>query len=140
MVSRNSHSILYVEDEENDAMLMMLAFKRAGLTCALRIATDGKEALACLLGEGAVADGSGAPLPAVVLLDLNLPRLTGFEVLTRIRQESRLQDLPVIIFTSSSEAIDCDKAVALGATEFKVKPQSIDGFVDIARELAAFCA
>ena len=126
--------VLYVEDEENDVVLMRLAFKRAGVAHPLRIASDGKEALEYLSAVNRSADFIDRS-PCLVLLDLNLPRVSGFEVLQRARQMLVFKELPIIIFSSSAELSDKERARELGATDYIVKPTSVGGFVNVANEL-----
>jgi CheY-like chemotaxis protein len=127
--------VLYVEDEENDALLVKLAFRQAGVGCPVRIVADGREALDYLLGCGSFADREQHPLPWLVLLDLNLPKVSGFEVLERARQEPELTALPIVIFTSSGQETDREQARNLGATDYFIKPHSIPGVAEIARKL-----
>jgi CheY-like chemotaxis protein len=118
--------VLYVEDEDNDVFLLKLAFRKAGATHPLQIATDGRQAVDYLLGSGPFAVRSEFPLPCLVLLDLNLPQMDGFSVLQFIRADHRLKDLPVVIFTSSEQQSDKDRARKLGATDYVVKPSKVD--------------
>ena len=105
--------ILIVEDSQDDLELMRLALRRAKVTTELRAARDGVEALEFLrTGE----------LPHVVLLDLRMPRLDGFQVLDRIRRDARTATLPVVILSSSDEQGDIQRAYALGANSFVCKP------------------
>src|SRR6185437_6877170 len=92
---------LYVEDEEDDKFFMRRAFARAGCDCGLCCAGDGYEAQAYLKGEGSFADRQQFPLPSVVILDLNMPGLSGFDVPQWVRQQPQFVDLPVVIFSSS---------------------------------------
>ena len=127
--------MLYVEDEENDALFMRRAFKSAGLGSALRLVEDGRSALDYLSGAGAYGDRDQYPVPAVVLLDLNLPGLTGFDVLEWIRNHPDYAATPVVVFSSSSEDEDRQKARELGANEFVEKPRSAMRFADVVRGL-----
>jgi CheY-like chemotaxis protein len=127
--------VLYVEDEESDRMFMELAFRKAGMDEALRMVVDGREAMAYLGGSGDYADRGRHPMPAVVLLDLNLPLASGFEVLRWMKGHPELASLPVVMFTSSARETDKATAVELGAKEYLVKPQLMGGFVEVARGL-----
>lgn len=122
--------LLYVEDEENDVFLVQIALERAGVRHPLELAANGPEALDYL--ARAV---SARRLPALVLLDLNLPNMHGFEVLKRIRHSLELQTVPVLIFSSSDQESDRSRAAALGAVDYLVKPSNVDGFVEVARRL-----
>jgi len=113
--------ILIVEDREDDILLIRKAFARASLTNPIQIARDGEEAIAYLTGEGKYANRAEYPLPILVLLDLKLPGVDGFEVLSWIRQQSGIRGLPVIVLTSSTEIRDVNRAYTLGANSFFVK-------------------
>ena len=127
--------VLYVEDEENDRILMQLAFEKAGLETALRMVSHGQEAIDFLSGSGPFRQRELYPLPAVVLLDLNLPGMPGFEVLKWIRRHPAHRELPVVVFTSSAREEDRDRARELGANEFVQKPLMPSGFQTMARRL-----
>ncbi len=116
--------ILYVEDEPNDVFFLELAFKRAGIKSPLRIAPDGQQAEAYLLGEGEYADRKKHPLPRLVILDINLPLKNGIEVLETIRGHPALRSLPVIILSSSAHDSEVQRAELLGIESYKVKPSN----------------
>lgn len=128
--------VLYVEDEETDRMLMRLAFRKAGLETALRMVNDGQAAIDYLSGAGPYGERGEHLLPAVVLLDLNLPEVHGFEVLKWIREQPAHSALPVVVFTSSAREEDRQQAEVLGATEFLQKPGMPGGFQEVARKLS----
>ena len=117
-------TVLYVEDEESDVLLMELAFRRAGLGQALQAVGNGQEAIDYLSGSGAYADRAQHPLPRVVLLDLNLPLISGFEVLRWLKGQPGLGNLPAVVFTSSSREEDRLRALGLGASDYVEKPNS----------------
>jgi CheY-like chemotaxis protein len=127
--------ILYVEDEESDRILMELAFARQGLGKAIRLVSHGQAAIDYLSGDGPYANRESFPLPAVVLLDLNLPEVHGFDVLHWVRSSPEHQKLPVVIFTSSPRDDDRRRAQVLGATDFVQKPNSPAVFQDVVRSL-----
>lgn len=116
--------VLYVEDEEDDVFFLREAFRRARVGADLRASGDGREAIRYLSGEAPFDDRAQHPVPDLVLLDLNLPLLSGFEVLSWLRQNPMLSKLPVIVFSSSSFEDDLRKAYALGADGYLVKPSS----------------
>lgn len=126
--------ILYVEDEENDVLFMRRAIVRAGLGIELLTASDGDKAIACL--ASATAFGSPAA-PDLVLLDLNLPAISGFEVLEWIRSQPALKILPVIVLSSSGRADDVTRARLLGADDYFIKPSSPSRLAEIATALWA---
>jgi CheY-like chemotaxis protein len=117
-------TVLYVEDEESDILFMRRAFERAGLGQALRAVVNGRQAIDYLAGNGDYADRGEYPFPAVVLLDLNLPVMSGFEVLKWARGRPESQALPIIVFSSSSRHEDKDLARYLGANDYVEKPNS----------------
>jgi len=130
-----SFTILYAEDEENDIVFLELAFKRAGSPHTLQAVPDGEEAIEYLGGEGAFADRTRHPLPALVLLDINMPKQTGLEVLEWIRQQSRFKSLPVLILTSSTRPGDMEDARRLGADDYLLKPSDPLQLVELVKSL-----
>jgi CheY-like chemotaxis protein len=122
----NPRIILLVEDDEDDAFFMRRALTKAQINLPLHIAVNGQEALDYLGGVGKFGDRSEYPLPAIVFLDLKLPYVHGFEVLKWIRSQPPLNDVPVIILTSSPEPRDREKALQLGAKAYLVKPPTRD--------------
>lgn len=127
--------VLYVEDEESDRLLMQFAFQKVGLEPALLMVNHGQAAIDYLSGAGIYAERMNYPLPSVVLLDLNLPEVHGFEVLKWIRGQAALSGLPVVVFTSSSREEDKRLAKLLGATDYVHKPVAPSGFQEVARKL-----
>ncbi len=135
----NAPVILYVEDEESDVLLLRLALKRSGLPCLLRLAVDGVEAIDYLAGTGPFADRSQNPLPCAVLLDLKLPRKSGFEVLEWIRRQPALAALPVVIYTSSTSDADRDRARELCALDYTVKMSDVNAIAEWLRRIGRLC-
>lgn len=132
-----SQTILLVEDDSNDVLLLQRAFRRAGLVHLLQVATDGDQAVAYLGGEGQFADRQKYPLPALILLDLKLPRRSGLEVLEWLRgQVNEIKTLPVIVLTSSRLSEDVDRAYGLGANSYMAKPSgNYDGLAEMVKNL-----
>jgi CheY-like chemotaxis protein len=125
--------LLLVEDDENDALLIRRAFERAHLLNPLEVVTDGAAATAYLSSRaGAGPDG---PAPALVLLDLNLPRQSGMEVLAWIRQHAEFSTLPVVILTGSRETEDLAQAYDLGANGYLTKPVDFVQLLELVRQL-----
>ena len=124
--------ILLVEDNPHDVKLTERAFARCQLANRLRVARDGHEALEALHGE------SAGPLPALVLLDLKLPRIDGLEVLRRIRADSRTQAVPVVILTSSREQDDVAAGYRGGANSYIRKPVRFDRFAEAVAQLGMY--
>ncbi|WP_375769763.1 response regulator [Archangium gephyra] len=131
-------SILLVEDNPDDVDLTRRAFQRAGLTQPLDVVEDGLEALDYLFARGAHAHRAQEPLPALVLLDLKLPRLDGHEVLRQIRANPRTRFLPVVILTSSDEEKDLVDSYSQGCNSYVRKPVSYNEFVEAARQLGVY--
>ena len=102
--------ILLAEDDDNDVLLIQSAFKGAGILTPIYVVRDGDEVIAYLKGVGKYANRADYPLPSVLLLDLKMPRKTGFEVLQWIRSERTLQTLRVIVLTGSTDLLDLNKA------------------------------
>jgi len=126
-----SKSVLYVEDEENDIFFVRLAFRRAGLTASLHVATDGREAVDFL----SASDRERFPLPSLVLLDLNLPVMSGWDVLRWIRAQPPLKDLPVVVLSSSIQPADRKQAQELHADDYIVKPANMSEMDEVMRRL-----
>lgn len=134
----NSIAILYVEDEETDVVLLQHVLAKADIHNPLQTVKDGKAAKDYLAGEGSFADRRLHPLPGLVLLDLNLPYWSGFEVLEWIRQQPQLRRLPVVVFTSSSRPDDIARAYDAGANAYVVKPNALADLVTLALVLRDF--
>lgn len=127
--------ILLVEDNEDDVELTLIAFRRQQLANEVVIARDGQEALEMLHGT---QSRPAQPLPAVVLLDLKLPRRDGFAVLDAIRAHPRTRLLPVVVLTSSAQERDRLKTYRLGANSYIVKPVDFEQFLDAARQIGMY--
>lgn len=113
--------ILLVEDNANDAELTLRALKQRNLANRVHLCRDGAEAVDFF------ADGAG-PVPKVVLLDLKLPKIDGLEVLRRLKQDNRTKSIPIVVLTSSREEPDIERAYALGANSYIVKPVDFEAF------------
>lgn len=130
----NRGTVLYAEDDENDAFLMERAFRKAEFP-NLKMVSDGQGAVDYLRAASANEDRAAYPLPFLVLLDINMPHLSGLEALAWIRQQPGYEDLPVVIFTSSTQEKDFRTAYSNGATAYVVKPNNAAALVEIARTL-----
>ena len=126
-------TILLVDDSENDLLLMRAAFKRADFNCSLQEVQNGEEAIAYLQGDVPYRDRSLFPLPTVMLLDLNMPRKDGFDVLNWVRTQPGLKRLSIIVLTASIRAEDVERAFDVGATSFLLKPRTLDTLVTMIR-------
>jgi CheY-like chemotaxis protein len=128
-------TILLVDDSDNDLFLMRQAFKKAEFQRPLQTVPNGEDAIAYLSGEGCYSDRTQYPLPVVMLLDLNMPRKNGFEVLTWARAVPELKRMSIIILTASSRSEDVERAFDLGANAFLVKPATLDQLIIMIRRL-----
>jgi CheY-like chemotaxis protein len=129
--------ILLVEDNPDDVLLTRRALRKNRFANEVVVAADGQEALDYLFGDGKWA-GQTSVLPQVILLDLNMPRVDGLEVLRRIRAEERTRLLPVVILTSSKEERDLLRGYSLGANSYVRKPVDFEEFVEAARQLGVY--
>ena len=129
----DQQTILLVDDSENDLALMNIAFRRAELNSPLQVVHNGEEAIAYLAGEGRYTDRNEFPLPAVMLLDLNMPMKDGFDVLAWLRKQSGLKRLSIIVLTSSLRPKDVERAFELGAHSYLVKPVALEDLVAMIR-------
>jgi len=123
--------ILHVEDDENDAILFRKACERAGLPAQTFRADAADHARSYLLGEGIYADRILYPLPHIIVLDLKMPRMDGFEFLKWLRHEEKFAAIPVLVFTASISLEDKSRALAEGASSFFVKPASFEALVKL---------
>lgn len=128
--------VLLVEDSINDELLARRAFKKCQLADRLVVARDGVEALDFLFCTGVHTNRDAKELPAFVLMDLKLPKLNGFEVLRRVRNDERTRSLPVIILSSSDEEGDCRESKRLGANDYLRKPVEFKQFVAAVQRLS----
>jgi len=121
--------ILHVEDDENDALLFAKACERAGLPAKVCRVEAADQAMAYLLGEGIYSDRVIYPFPHIVVLDLKMPRMDGFQFLKWLRGNEKCAALPVLIFTASMSREDKSRAIAEGASSYFIKPSSFDALV-----------
>jgi two-component system response regulator len=130
--------ILLVEDNPDDEMLTLRALRKSNIANGVVVARDGVEALDYLFGTGAHAGRDMSIMPAVVLLDLKLPKLDGLEVLRRLRADARTHFLPVVILTSSREEQDLINGYSLGANSYIVKPVEFEKFIQAVGQLGLY--
>lgn len=131
-------TILLIEDDSNDTLLLQRAFRRAGITLPLQMVSDGDQAVSYLRGDDKYSDRASHPLPSLILLDLKLPRRSGLEVLQWLRQEApeQIKAIPVIVLTSSRLSEDVDQAYSLGANSYMAKPSgNYDGLAEMVKSL-----
>jgi two-component system response regulator len=134
----SERAILLVEDNADDEALTLRAFAKNKITNPVFVARDGQEALDYVFAEGSHAGRDPADRPAVVLLDLKLPKLDGLAVLRRIRADERTRVLPVVILTSSKEEQDIIEGYRSGCNSYVRKPVDFDQFLDAARQLGLY--
>lgn len=127
--------VLLIEDSPGDVRLTQEAFREANPSIRLHVASDGVEAMAFLQREGAHAP---APRPDIILLDLNLPRMDGREVLARIKEDDKLKTIPVVILTTSDAEADITKSYQLKANCYLTKPVQLDQFESLVKSINEF--
>lgn len=130
--------ILLVEDNRMDVELTLDAFKEAKLLNTIYVSPNGQDALDYLFGNGKYADRNTYPMPSLVLLDLKLPGVDGFEVLRQVKTAPILKRLPVVILTSSKEEGDRALSYDIGANSYLVKPVSFDGFLGVVKKIEGY--
>jgi two-component system response regulator len=134
----NNKTILLVEDNPKDEALTIRALKKSGIANTVVVARDGAEALDYLFETGTRPDGTAAELPTVVLLDINLPKINGLEVVTRIRGDERTKLLPVVMLTSSNQEEDRFKCYNSGANSYIHKPVDFNEFAEAVRHVGLY--
>lgn len=130
--------ILLVEDDPDDRLFFTRAAHKAGITRPVQAANDGQQAIDYLAGAGEFADRTRHPLPGLIVLDLKLPRATGFEVLEYVRGQPDLRSLIVVIMTSSQSEDDIAKAYGLGANGYLVKPSAPEKLLSLLLAIKEF--
>jgi two-component system response regulator len=130
--------ILLVEDNPDDQLLTRIAFQKAHLGNELIVVNDGVAALDYLWARGAYAQRDPADLPALVLLDLNMPKLSGFEVLEQLRANHATSALPVVVLTSSVQDEDVLRSYRNGANSYVRKPVELDAFIKALAQLQLY--
>ena len=134
-MSATASPILLVEDSPDDALLIQRAFRKANLANPVQLVRDGEEAVAYLSGAAPYDDRGQFPLPVFMLLDLKLPRRSGLEVLAWLRQESAVRRLPVVVLTSSREAVDVNRAYDLGVNSYLTKPVGFEALMEMVKNV-----
>lgn len=134
----NPISILIADDDAQDALLVRLAAQRAALDVRLDVVKDGEEAIDYLMGRSAYADRHAHPFPSMMLLDLKMPRVNGFDVLDFVRSQPNLRRLPIVIFSSSDDPKDIRRAYDSGANSYLCKPHSNDDLSALLRALEEY--
>ena len=130
--------LLLVEDNPDDEELTLLAFEQSAIANEVVVAHDGVEALDYLFGTGIHADRNLSVMPALILLDLQLPRINGLEVLQRLRADPRTKLVPVVILTTSNEQQDLINSYSLGCNSYIRKPVDYDQFITAVQQLGMY--
>lgn len=131
-------TVLLAEDDPDDVLLTQLAFEKARLLNPLQVVRDGEEAMAYLRGDGRYADRVKYPLPILLLLDLKMPKVSGFQVLEWLRSKPLLDQLPVAIMTSSDHDPHISRAYELGADSYLIKPPDAEALLALVQRLHAY--
>lgn len=132
------HTVLLVEDDENDVFFMQRAFREAGIVTPLKIAADGRQAIDYLSGTGKYSNRAEWPLPCLVLLDLKLPYVLGLDVLKWLRSHPEFKSIIVVVLTSSRQDSDIERAYALGANSYLVKPPDVQQLVAMVKKIKEY--
>ncbi|RMF44325.1 MAG: response regulator [Planctomycetota bacterium] len=138
MLTARDCTLLIVEDDPFDVKLIQRAMSKARIANPCRILSDGEQAIHYLAGHPPYSDRNSNPIPILMLLDLKLPRKSGFDVIEWVRAQPVLRRLPIIVLTSSAESPDISRAYDLGANSYLVKPVGNDALVDMLQNLELF--
>jgi two-component system, response regulator len=137
-MNRTGQFILLVDDNPDDVEITMMAFRKSNIANEVVVVNDGQEALDYLHGTGAWEGRNCLAMPNIILLDLNLPKVAGLQVLRRIRADPKTKLLPVVILTTSTEDSDLVSCYGLGANSYVRKPVEFEQFVEAVRQLALY--
>jgi CheY-like chemotaxis protein len=137
-MSYENIEILFVEDSIDDAMLTIRALAKSGFTNKLHHVKDGAAAIDFLYFQGIYAERSRATRPKLILLDLKMPKISGMQVLERVKADPNLKSIPIVILTSSQEDPDIARCYALGANSYIVKPVESNNFFNAIKEIGMY--
>lgn len=137
-MNRNAQPVLLVEDNLDDQALALRALRRSEIRAPVVIANDGEEALDYMFGTGAYAGRDFRERPALVLLDLKLPKVDGLDVLRRLREDHRTRTQPIVVLTTSNEESDLHNSYQLHANSYVRKPVSSEQYDDVMREIGEY--
>lgn len=138
MSQQNRAVVLMADDDADDRALTKEAFEENNVSADLRFVTDGEELMDYLHGRGEYAEPGSAPMPELILLDLNMPRKDGREALREMKSDPRLKNIRVVVLTTSQEQIDVSAAYDLSATSYIHKPNTFDALVDVVRAIGEY--
>jgi len=137
-MNRNAQPVLLVEDNPDDQALALRALRRSDIRAPVIIANDGEEALDYMFGTGAYAGRDYRERPALVLLDLKLPKVGGLDVLRRLREDQRTRSQPIVVLTTSNEESDLRNSYQLHVNSYVRKPVSSEQYDDVMREIGEY--
>jgi DNA-binding response OmpR family regulator len=137
VIKTNTQTVLLVEDDPNDKLFFERALREISHANLISV-SDGEEAIAYIQGSAPFEDRESCPIPQLIILDLKLPRRSGHEVLAWLKGESTYKTLPVVIFTSSDQISDIEKAYNLGANSYLVKPVGYENLIDTVRTIHTY--
>ena len=138
MSDRITKRILLIDDSEDDILLTLRSFKKNNILVDIDLARNGVEALEYLFGKGEDREEQRRELPALILLDIKLPRLNGLEVLAEIRKNPKTKLIPVVILTTSKEESDMIRSYHLGVNSYVRKPVNFDEFTEVVKQLGLY--
>ncbi len=138
MSDRITKRILLIDDSEDDILLTLRSFKKNNILVDIDLARNGVEALEYLFGKGEDREEQRRELPALILLDIKLPRLNGLEVLAEIRKNPKTKLIPVVILTTSKEESDMIRSYHLGVNSYVRKPVNFDEFSEVVKQLGLY--
>ena len=138
MPDNHSGHVLLVEDNPDDLELTLHAFSKSKLVNTMQVVRDGAEALDYLFGKDEFIGRDVLDVPLLILLDLKLPKVSGVEILRRIKNDPRTRTIPVVVLTSSREEQDIAETYGLGVNSYIVKPVSFEEFVKIAEQVGLY--
>ena len=130
-------TILVADDDQNDVFFLRRAFQKSGVNHAVIAVSDGQQAIDYLQGEADYGDRARFPVPVLLLLDLKMPKVDGFDVLAWMRTRPELEGLPVVVLSSSSREDDVQRARTLGAADYRVKPADFDELLVLAQDFTS---
>ena len=130
--------IVLAEDDEDDQLIVRRAFKKARFRSPLHIVDDGQELMRYLRAEGEYSNRSEYPMPGLILLDLNMPVMSGEDALAAIKADKDLQHIPVVILTTTDDQTGVNRCYELGASTFITKPVTFAGFLEVVSELQLY--